>query len=196
MKIIVQKTMLYLFCVLFFTFFLVMPSQADQMGFGLNYGYINNLGMFSSHSSEAGTILQVSYLFKKNNFYTLALDIGFIADNNVFRSASVPTYRETGCFLNVKNIFHLPELFFVKPYVSIGTAINGVNSWRKEGSSFIHNANNIFADINFSGGIEFWFFDSLSNIELSCPALFHPYFTNQRAPIALTFGVKHYWDGN
>ncbi|OGC21648.1 hypothetical protein A2291_06025 [candidate division WOR-1 bacterium RIFOXYB2_FULL_42_35] len=194
MRRIVQRAMFYFVCILFFSFSLVVPSQAGQMGFGLDYGYINNLGMFASNSSEAGTILQVSYLFKKNNFYTLALEIGFIADNNVFKSATTPTYTETGCFLNINNIFHLPELLFIKPYVSVGTAINGVNSWRKEGGSFIHNANNVFADINFSGGIEFWFFDSLSNIELSCPALLHPYYISRKVPMVLSFGVKHYWD--
>ncbi|OGC07119.1 hypothetical protein A2230_03970 [candidate division WOR-1 bacterium RIFOXYA2_FULL_36_21] len=183
----------------FLAIFIVMTlsiaaKAAPKHGVGLNYGVTNNCKMWAGSAANTGNALQVSYGYKFNDFYSAALEIGFMVDRNVFASTT-NVYVETASYLNIKNFFYFHILGFIHPYLSIGTGLNGSNSWLKSGNKFYISGNNFFADILLGGGLDFGNENHILNFDFSFPAIFNTFYTNaqfpSQFPLISSFGYKY-----
>ncbi|MDD5593614.1 MAG: outer membrane beta-barrel protein [Candidatus Margulisbacteria bacterium] len=175
--------------------FLSMPvlAESGRWGLGINYGLVNNMKAWSGASSEAGSMVRIDYSFDFNDFYTAAVEIGFFADENVFKTANVPTLTQTAAVLNIDHIFHLRRVGTLAPYLKVGTGLYGLNLWRKANNSFTHNSTDITADVSAGAGVEFWLWSALGNVDLSLPALIHESFMGTKVAYVLSFGWKKYF---
>jgi hypothetical protein len=172
----------------------VFPAYAEEdggrFGVGVDYGIINNFKMWACASTETGSVLKVNYSYDFNPLYTAALEIGFIADENVFKNAAVNTYVETGTFFRVNHLFHTLPVGQTAPYLKIGTGIAAVNGWWKRNGTFTSSASNVFADINAGAGADFKLWNALLNVDLDFPGLFHEWYMGSRISSILSLGLR------
>ncbi|MFA4967306.1 MAG: hypothetical protein WC624_03705, partial [Candidatus Margulisiibacteriota bacterium] len=141
--------------VLFILALLMISADAKiETGAGISYGFINNFKMWTGQGTDVGNVLQVDYFVKPIESYKAALEIGFVADNNVLNSVSAPTYVETGAYLNIKNYFYLKKSGATATYVSLGTGLYGVDLWWKLNNHFYSQSTNIFADLSAGAGLD------------------------------------------
>lgn len=168
-----------------------LVGNTGHFGIGMSYGRISNFKQWDAASTETGSMLAVAYSYAFNDFYTAALELGFIVDDNVLKKASVDTYVETGTFLNIDHIFHTRKIGPLSPYFKIGTGISAVNGWWKQNDLFYINANNIFADLSAGLGADFKLWNALINVDLSFPALAHTVYLGGKLAYILSFGYRY-----
>ena len=183
--------------IIFLMLLLTLPAFAGEVGrfgLGINYGLVNNIKIWNTQSSEAGSMLRVDYTYDFNDFYTAALEIGFFADENIFRSASTPTFTQTIASLNIDHIFRARTIGLFSQYYKIGTLLYGANLWRKSGNSYLHESTDVSADISAGIGAEFKLWNSIANVDLTFPALIHiACFSNRKVAYVLSLGWKRYF---
>ena len=182
-----------------FVFIISLPAFSDttsglnnsNLGLSINYGIVNNFKMWDSSSSETGNMIQIGYIYKPNDKYSLELDLAFIADSNTFNNSSTPTYVETASYLNIKHSFYMYRTQSFSPYLHFGTGLYGVNSWLKTGKTFYSKATNIFADVSAGLGCDINIKDNFINLDISMPALLHALYGNVKIPYIISIGCKH-----
>lgn len=188
-----MRSLLIFFLILFLSF-PVMAGEAGRFGLGINFGFVNNLRIWDSQDSESGNMIRIDYTYDFNNFYTAALEIGFFADENVFKTATVTTYTHTVSFLNIDHIFHTRKLGPFSPYLKFGTGIYGSNLWRKEDDYFYNSGTDVLADISLGAGTEFMLWNAVMNVDISSPGIIHAlYSTRRKLAVVLNFGWKCYF---
>ena len=187
-----MKRSIIAFSMLVLLFAVSAPAEdAGRFGVGVNYGIINNFRMWDNASSESGSALRVNYSYDFSDLYTLAIEIGFVADDNVFKNASVVTVAETGSFLNIDHIFRTRKVGMLSPYLKLGTGIFAVNLWQKRTDNRFYNlANNIIADLNAGLGADFKIGNALMNVDLFFPALLNELYLSARPSYILSLGCK------
>jgi len=169
---------------------LALTAGAEGFGVGVNYGLINNFKMFDAASTEAGTMLQVSYSYHFNDLYTAALEVGFIMDNNVLGSAAGTPYVETGSYLNIDHLFYLKRTEKIASYLSVGTGLMAVTGWWKTGAGLVNNATYVFADLNVGAGADIKIGNGICNLALNIPGLGHELYHRSNVAYILSLGYK------
>ncbi len=168
-------------------------GETGRWGLGINLGALNNYKMWTSASSESGTILRIDYSYDFNDFYTAALELAYYADQNVFKSTAPNTYVETAAILNIDHIFHIQKIGPLSPYLKLGTALYGNNLILKNKDNFSSISSDIAADFNAGLGAEFKLGKATLNADLSFPGLAHVIIFNQKVVYIFSFGWKHYF---
>lgn len=169
---------------------LLSPCLAAQIGFGINYGLVNNFRMWDSADLEHGDLLRVDYSYAFNDFYTLALQVGFFADHYIFNGSANNVDVQTAAFLNIDNLFYQKKFFGLAPYLKVGTGLYGVNSWLKSSDHFYFRASNVMADIVVGAGVDFNIWNVRSNLELAFPAIVHAAILKAKLPYIISFGAR------
>ncbi|MFA6169251.1 MAG: hypothetical protein WCW67_05785 [Candidatus Margulisiibacteriota bacterium] len=178
--LIISITVLFIGCAL-----------ADPGHFSLetSYGIINNFKYWNSASSESGTVLKVSYQYDFTDYYTAALEFGFIADQNVFKEVLVSTLVQTGAFFNVSHLFYRDYFGPVKPYLLIGTGLYGSNCFWKKGTTYFQfGGSDVSADLNAGLGMDFKVRNLNLNLELTMPALIHTAYLGHNPAYIISLG--------
>jgi hypothetical protein len=171
----------------------VLAGEAGRWGVGINYGIANNMRVWDGASSEAGSMVRVDYSYDFNEFYTAAIELGFMIDANTIPTATVPTPTQTAAILNIDHLFHLRQVGALAPYLKIGTGLYGLDLWHKTNNTFSHGATGIMADLSAGAGAEFALGNQQLNVDLALPALAHEYFVSGKIAYVLSFGWKKYF---
>jgi hypothetical protein len=171
----------------------VWAGEAGRWGVGINYGLANNMRVWDGASSEAGSMVRIDYSYDFNDFYTAAIELGFLVDGNTIPTATVTTLTQTAAILNIDHIFHLRQVGALAPYLKIGTGLYGLNLWQKTNKTFSHSATGVMADLSAGAGAEFSLGNERVNVDLALPALAHEYFVNGKIAYVLSFGWKKYF---
>ena len=180
-----------LFCmVLAIACFAISTPETGPWGAGIHYGAINNFMMFTETDTDAGSVIAFDYSYDFNDRYTAALEIGFIADNNVMPITSSPKYVETGAFLNIAHKLYFNRSEGFSPYFKLGTGLFNVTQYRKLDNTFTFSAATTLADISCGMGADLKIWDVPLNADLTMPALCYSAFMNARIAYIFTVGYK------
>jgi hypothetical protein len=171
-----------------------LAGERGRWGLGLNYCTVSNFKAWANATVEHGTMLRVDYTYDFTDAYTVALEMAFYADNEVFQTPSVWTYPQTATVLNIDHIFHTARLGPFSPHLKFGTGIYGLNLWRKLDADIYDVATDVTADLNVGVGVEFQLWSARLNVDLDCPALLHALYSRARKfPTVWSFGLKQYF---
>lgn len=190
MSLDLKKTSVFI--ALFLMAFPALANDNGNFGVGVNYGLIGNFRMWDNASTEAGSVLRIEYFYDLNHLYTIAAEIGFVADNNVFRNVAETTAVQTASFLIINNLFHLSEVWSSSPYLKIGTGLYAVNAWNKRtDQKFYYSGTNVFVDLSAGAGTDFYIGNIKANMDLFFPALLNEWFGKLKLSYILSFGCKY-----
>ncbi len=166
-------------------------GETGRFGLGINVGYINNFKMWDAASTESGNVIQITYSYDFNDYYTAALELGYVLDANTLKEASDWIYIQTGSYLNIDHIFHTGKLGPFSPYFKFGTGIYAVNGWWRKDHKFYQEATNVMVDLSAGMGSDFKLWNALVNVDLCFPGIAHEIYFGKKVAYILSLGYKH-----
>ena len=119
------------------------------------------------------------------------LELGLIADKNIFPVSSLPEKAWSGAFLNIDHMFYFHKESDFSPYIKCGTGIYSFTVFEKgSDDEYSFFSSDTTADIDAGVGADVKFWGIPLNVDLTMPMLAHTIFWQTKVPYVLTIGYR------